>query len=66
MASGRPSARIDINAASASLPKIAAYLVDWDRQDPTAQFADVDERREQLLAEQRVRPRRFANRSTAR
>ena len=41
MASGRPAAKIDINAASAALPKIAAYLVDWDHQDPTAQFADA-------------------------
>ncbi len=41
MASGRPAAKIDINAASAALPKIAAYLVDWDHQDPTAQFSDA-------------------------
>ena len=41
MARGRPMAKIDINAASAALPKIAAYLVDWDRQDPTAQIADA-------------------------
>ena len=41
MARGRPMAKIDINAASASLPKIAAYLVDWDRQDPTAQIVDA-------------------------
>ncbi len=41
MARGRPMGKIDINAASASLPKIAAYLVDWDRQDPTAQIVDA-------------------------
>jgi uncharacterized protein involved in outer membrane biogenesis len=41
MARGRPMGKIDINAASAALPKIAAYLVDWDRQDPTAQIADA-------------------------
>ena len=41
MARGRPMAKIDINAASAALPKIAAYLVDWDRQDPTAQIAEA-------------------------
>lgn len=40
-AGGRPMAKIDINAASAALPKIAAYLVDWDRQDPTTQIADA-------------------------
>lgn len=41
MASGRPTAKIDINAASATLPKIAAYLVDWEHLDPSAQFSDV-------------------------
>jgi uncharacterized protein involved in outer membrane biogenesis len=41
MGRGRPMAKIDINAASAALPKIAAYLVDWDREDPTAQMADA-------------------------
>ncbi len=37
----RPSAKIDINAAAVSLPKIAAYLVDWDRQDLTSQIAKI-------------------------
>ncbi len=37
----RPSAKIDINAGTVSLPKIAAYLVDWDRQDLTSQIATI-------------------------
>ncbi len=37
----RPVAKIDIDAASVALPKIAAYLVDWDHQDVTAQIADA-------------------------
>ncbi len=41
MAGERPMARMDINAASVALPKIAAYLVDWDRQDLSAQIADA-------------------------
>jgi uncharacterized protein involved in outer membrane biogenesis len=37
----RPSAKIDISASAVSVPKIAAYLVDWDREDVTAQIAEV-------------------------
>jgi uncharacterized protein involved in outer membrane biogenesis len=37
----RPAAKIDINAATVSLPKVAAYLVDWDRDDLTAQIVNV-------------------------
>jgi uncharacterized protein involved in outer membrane biogenesis len=37
----RPSAKIDISASAVSVPKIAAYLVDWDREDLTAQIAEV-------------------------
>lgn len=41
VAGDRPAAKLDIQAASVALPKIAAYLIDWDRQDLTSQFADV-------------------------
>jgi uncharacterized protein involved in outer membrane biogenesis len=41
VAGDRPAAKIDIQAASVTLPKIAAYLIDWGRQDITSQFADV-------------------------
>lgn len=41
VAGERPFAKIDISAASASLPKIAAYLCDWDHQDLSAQIADA-------------------------
>ena len=37
----RPVANIDINAASIVLPKIAAYLVDWDREDVTAEVSSL-------------------------
>ncbi|MGF1619533.1 MAG: AsmA family protein [Rhodomicrobiaceae bacterium] len=37
----RPVADIDINAASVVLPKIAAYLVDWERDDLSSQIANV-------------------------
>ncbi len=37
----RPAGRIDIEAASVSLPKIAAYLVDWERRDYTSDIASA-------------------------
>jgi uncharacterized protein involved in outer membrane biogenesis len=37
----RPAAKLNIEAASVFLPKIAAYLIDWNRQDLTSQIADV-------------------------
>jgi len=37
----RPVANIDINAASVSVPKIAAYLVDWEREDAGSSLANV-------------------------
>jgi uncharacterized protein involved in outer membrane biogenesis len=41
VAGERPAAKIDIKAASVALPKIAAYLVDWEHSDVTSQIADV-------------------------
>ncbi|WP_088344728.1 MULTISPECIES: AsmA family protein [Rhodomicrobium] len=41
VAGERPIAKIDISAASASLPKIAAYLCDWDHQDLSATISDA-------------------------
>jgi hypothetical protein len=37
----RPKGTIDVEAPSASLPKIAAYLVDWDRNDFASEIASV-------------------------
>ncbi|MBX2804513.1 MAG: AsmA family protein [Hyphomicrobiales bacterium] len=37
----RPKGTIDIEAPSASLPKIAAYLVDWERDDFATKIATV-------------------------
>lgn len=41
VAAERPVAKIDIKAASVALPKIAAYLVDWERRDVTSEIANV-------------------------
>ncbi|NJM35691.1 MAG: AsmA family protein, partial [Rhodomicrobium sp.] len=37
----RAAAKIDIDAETVFLPKVAAYLVDWDRQDLTSQIASI-------------------------
>lgn len=37
----RPAANLDVRASSVMLPKLAAYLVDWDRKDVNAAAADA-------------------------
>lgn len=41
LSGNRPKGTIDIEAPSASLPKVAAYLVDWDRNDFVSEVANV-------------------------
>lgn len=37
----QPVAEVDIGAGAVVLPKLAAYLVDWDRKDLTSQIAEA-------------------------